>query len=147
MRRRYRQPLKRVIRPPDPATRQRKCPSLFSKNLRVCHNARIERFTPATDSCGRGNFLKNRGHTLKFFYWSIMTRLRLLQLLDGVCVLSLQPATSSPFSVAELDSVIFTITKSPIRCEPRSNTTTRFCSVRPNNWSRLRLLTPSTSTS
>lgn len=40
--------------------------------------------------------------------------------------------TSSPFSVAEPDSVIFTITKSPIRCLPRSKTTTRFCSVRPN---------------
>ena len=30
--------------------------------------------------------------------------------------LSRQPATSSPFSVAELDSVTFTITKSPTRC-------------------------------
>ena len=49
-----------------------------------------------------------------------------------------------PFSVAELASVTRTLTKSPIRCVPLSNTTTRFCSVRPNNWSRERLETPST---
>ena len=54
---------------------------------------------------------------------------------------------SSPFSVAELASVIRTFTKSPTRCVPRSNTTTRFCSVRPNSWSRERLETPSTRTS
>ena len=64
-------------------------------------------------------------------------------LMSSRLFLSRQPATSSPFSVAELDSVTFTITKSPTRCVPRSNTTTRFCSVRPNNWSRLRLETPS----
>ncbi len=57
-------------------------------------------------------------------------------LMSSRLFLSRQPATSSPFSVAELDSVIFTITKSPTRCVPRSNTTTRFCSVRPKNWSR-----------
>ena len=55
--------------------------------------------------------------------------------------------TSSPFSVAELASVTRTLTKSPTRCVPLSNTTTRFCSVRPNSWSRERLETPSTSTS
>lgn len=55
--------------------------------------------------------------------------------------------TSSPFSVAELLSVIFTVTKSPTRCVPLSKTTTRFCSVRPKSWSRERLETPSTNTS
>ena len=55
--------------------------------------------------------------------------------------------TSVPFRVAELDSVIFTFTKSPIRWLPRSNTTTLFCSVRPNNCSLERLDTPSTNTS
>ena len=58
-----------------------------------------------------------------------------------------QNQTSSPFSVAELLSVILTVTKSPIRCVPRSKTTTRFCSVRPKSWSRERLETPSTNTS
>lgn len=58
-----------------------------------------------------------------------------------------QNHTSSPFSVAELLSVIFTFTKSPTRCVPLSKTTTRFCSVRPKSWSRERLDTPSTNTS
>lgn len=40
-------------------------------------------------------------------------------------------STTSPFSVAELLSVILTRMNSPTRCVPRSNTTTRFCSVRP----------------
>ena len=34
---------------------------------------------------------------------------------------------------SNLNSHNRTLTKSPIRCVPLSNTTTRFCSVRPNN--------------
>ena len=55
--------------------------------------------------------------------------------------------TISPSSVADVAESTFTFTKSPICAPPRLNTTTLFCSVRPNNCSRLRLLTPSTSTS
>lgn len=53
----------------------------------------------------------------------------------------------SPSSVALVEPVMRTLTKSPGRAVPRANTTTLFCSVRPKSCSRDRLLTPSTSTS
>jgi len=38
---------------------QRKGVELENKK-KVCHNARIERITPVTNSCGRGDFLEKK---------------------------------------------------------------------------------------
>ena len=111
-------------------------PAVFRK--RTLQDSKIAFFTLQTD---------------QYLYWLVLLYLYILYISLAVILPVKLPAilpqnhTSSPFSVAELLSVIFTFTKSPTRCVPLSKTTTRFCSVRPKSWSRERLDTPSTNTS
>ena len=51
-------PMRKRMAVTRPANKRYKPAGQSDRDMRVCHNAHIERFTPATDNCSRGDFFK-----------------------------------------------------------------------------------------